>query len=336
MKKNSVRGRSFDAHMKELERHNPAFRKASLDSIARLPVSTQLAIARREAGLTQDQVARRLHVSQSAVSRQIKLLEDELGGVLVHRRGRRVALTPAGELLLKTANRLFRDIQDVIWQISETHQLHRGSLRIGGGMTVCIFILPKVLKKYRSLYKHVDLRVTSGTSEAILRLIRNHEVDLGLLTLPVVAKDLEVIPAMKEEMVVVTAPGHALSRKRTVRPEDLGKFPLILFEPGSNTRKVLDQFFLDEQIPVDVAMETENVEIMKAMVADGIGITIIPYAAIAKDVRSKRFAYSTIEGRKLYRETGWVYLKSDYVPRTITEVFRVFEAMKHQFRSTPP
>lgn len=278
----------------------------------------------------------KIHVSQSAISRQIKLLEEELGGVLLHRRGRRVSLTDAGELLLKTANRLFRDMQDVVWQISETHHLHRGKLRLGGGMTVCIYILPKLLKKYRSLYKHVDLRVTSGTSEAILRLLRNHEVDLGLLTLPIVEKDLEVIPVLKEEMVVVTAPGHPLTRRRLVRPDELAKHPLILFEPGSNTRKMLDHFFLEEHIPCDMAMETENVEIIKAMVANGIGVTIVPYAAVAKDVRAKRFAYSRIEDRKLFRETGWVYLKSDYVPRTISEMLRVFDLMKHQFGIIPP
>ncbi len=278
----------------------------------------------------------RLHVSQSAISRQIKLLEEELGGILLHRRTREIALTHAGELLLKTANRLFRDLQDVVWQISEAHQLRRGVLRLGGGMTVCIYILPKLLKRYRSLYEQVDLKVTSGTSEAILRLLRNHEVDLGLLTLPIVAKDLEVRPVLKEEMGVVTAPGHPLSHRRAVRPEDLAKYPLILFEPGSSTRKVLDQFFIEEAIPVDIAMETENVEIIKAMVANGIGITIIPYAAIGKDVRGNRFSYNPIEGRRLYRETAWVYLKSDYVPRTITEMLRVFDLMKEEFGIKPP
>lgn len=278
----------------------------------------------------------RLHVSQSAVSRQIKILEEELGGVLLHRSRKGVHLTHAGELLLKTANRLFRDLQDVVWQISEAHELHRGSLRLGGGMTVCIYILPKLLKKYRSLYRHVDLRVTSGTSESILRLLRNHEVDLGLLTLPIVAKDLQVVPVLKEEMVVVTSPSHPLSAKGSIRPRDLSRFPLILFEQGSNTRKVLDQFFLDEQVPVDVAMETENVEIIKSMVANGIGITIVPYAAVAKDVRSNRFSFNRIEGVRLYRETGWVYLKSDYVPRTITETLRVFELMRQQFLITVP
>ena len=278
----------------------------------------------------------RLHVSQSAISRQIKMLEEELNEVLLNRQGRKVSLTHAGELLLKTVNRLFRDMQDVVWQISETKKLHRGSLRLGGGMTVCIYILPKLLKRYRSLYKHVDLRVTSGTSEGIIRLLRNHEVDLGLLTLPIVAKDLEVIPVLKEEMVVVTAPNHPLSRKRSVHPQDLSEFPLVVFEPGSNTRKVIDQFFLEEQIPVDIAMETENVEIIKAMVANGMGITIVPYPAIAKDVRNKRFGYSRIGGRKLYRETGWVHLKTEYVPRTITEMLRVFDLMKAEFGIRPP
>jgi DNA-binding transcriptional LysR family regulator len=280
--------------------------------------------------------AERLHVSQSAISRQVKLLEEELGGILLHRGGKRVALTSPGELLLKTANRVYRDLQEVASQISDTHALHRGTLCLAGGMTVCMYILPRVLRKYRSLYKEVDLRVVSGATAGILRLIRNHEVDLALLTLPMMAKDLEVVPVLKEEMVVVTARGHPLSRERTIEPKRLGRYPWILYEAGSNTRQIQEQFFREEEIPVEVAMETENVEIIKAMAAAGLGITLIPYAAIVKDVRHGRFAYARVRGRRLYRETAWVYLKSDYVPRTITEMMRVFDLLKDQFGSKPP
>jgi len=280
--------------------------------------------------------AERLHVSQSAISRQVKLLEDELGGMLLHRGARRVALTHPGELLLKMANRVSRDIQEVVSQISETHALTRGTLTLAGGMTVCMYILPRLLKKYRSLHKKVDLRVVSSSAESLLRMLRSHEVDLALMTLPIVAKDLEVVPVLREEMVVVTAPGHPLHRRRAVEPKDLGRFPMILYEAGSNTRKVQDQLLLEEQVAVEVAMETENVEIIKSMVANGLGITLIPYAAIAKDVRHGRFAYARIRGRRLYRETGWIYLRSDHVPRTITEMLRVFDQMKDQFQSKPP
>jgi DNA-binding transcriptional LysR family regulator len=280
--------------------------------------------------------AQRLHVSQSAISRQIKLLEEELGGLLLHRGARRVTLTHAGELLLRMAGRVQHDIQEVVSQISDTHELRRGTVTLAGGMTVCMYILPRLLKKYRSLYKQVDLKVASGSAEELAHMLRSHEADLALMTLPVVAKDLEVRPVLKEEMVVVTAPGHPLCRKRTVDPLQLGRFPWIVYEPGSNTRKVLDQFFLEEQIPMEVAMETENVEIIKSMVAAGLGVTIIPYMAIARDLRHRRFAYARVRGRRLYRETGWVYLKTDYVPRTITEMLRVFDQMKDQFGMRPP
>lgn len=280
--------------------------------------------------------AERLHVSQSAISRQIKLLEDQVGGRLLHRGARRVTLTHPGELLLRMANRIHRDMQEVVSQISETHDLRRGTLTLAGGMTVCMYILPRLLKKYRSLYKQVDLKVASGSAGEIQRMLRNHEVDLALMTLPVVAKDLEVRPVLKEEMVVVTSPRHPLSRKRTVEAAQLGRFPLIVYEPGSNTRKVIDELFLEERIPMEVAMETENVEIIKAMVSAGLGITIIPYAAVVRDLRHGRFAYARIRSRRLYRETGWVFLKTDYVPRTITEMLRVFDLMKDQFGMKPP
>jgi DNA-binding transcriptional LysR family regulator len=279
--------------------------------------------------------AARLHVSQSAVSRQVKLLEEELGQVLLHRGAHAVALTEAGELLLKTANRVQRELQDAAWQLAERQRLGGGSLHLGGGMTVCMYVLPRLLKKFRSLYRGVDLQVTSGTSEAILRLIRQHEVDLGLLTLPIVASDLVVVPVLKEEMVVVTARRHPLARRAAVEAASLGRFPLILYESGSNTRKVLDRFFQEEGVPARVAMETENVEIIKAMVASGLGITIVPFAAVARDARQGRFACTRVKGRRLYRETGWVYPRSDRVPRAVTELLRLFDEMKGQFAGLP-
>jgi len=279
--------------------------------------------------------AERLHVSQSAVSRQVQLLEEELGGVLLHRSGRGVTLTEAGELLLRMTHRVERDVQEALAQISQTHSLQRGVLHIGGGMTVCLYVLPRLLKKYRRQYPRVDFRVTTGSSDKILELMRAHDVDVALLTLPIVSKDIEVLPALSEEMVIVTAPGHPLSRERTVDPKSLARYPLILYEAGSNTRKVLDRFFQEEGVPVEVAMETENVEIIKAMVASGLGVTIVPYTPVAKDVRAGRIAYARFRGRRLVRETGWVFLKSEYRPRAAMELIRVFDDIKGELRTAP-
>jgi DNA-binding transcriptional LysR family regulator len=280
--------------------------------------------------------ARRLHVSQSAVSRQIQLLEGELGGLLLYRSAKGVTLTAQGELLLRTANRIHRDLREAIWEISETQELKRGRLSIAGGMTVCLYVLPKLLKRFRALHSDVDLLVTSGSAESVLRLLRNHQVDLALLTLPMVGADLVMQPVLREELVVVAARKHPVVRRHVIDARSIARYPLVLFEPDSNTRRVIDRFFFEQQIPMNVVMETESVEIIKAMVASGLGITLIPYAAIAADARSRRFGWARVRGQRLYRETGWIYLKSDYVPRPITEVLRVFDAMKSEFGGKPP
>ena len=144
-----------------------------------------------------------------------------------------------------------------------------------------MYVLPRLLRRYRRLHPDVDLRVSSGSSEAILGKLRGHEMDLALLTLPVIAKDLEVVPVLKEEMVVVTAPRHPLAHKRVVDAREIGKFPLILYETGSRTRETIENFLREENVPADIAMETENAEIIKAMVASGIGITVLSHAAVA-------------------------------------------------------
>lgn len=279
--------------------------------------------------------AERMHVSQSAISRQLKLLEEELGTLLLQRTARGVTVTPEGQILLATANRIWQEMQEVVGQIADTQKLQRGILRLGGGMTVCLHILPKLLKRFRALYGNVDLRITTGTAQHLLQSLRAHEVDLLLLTLPIVGADLEVLPVLKEEMVVVTARNHPLSRARTIEPRELARVPLILFESGSNTRRVVDEFFLSQQIPINVVMETENVDIIKAMVTNGLGITVLPWGAIAADVRAKRFAWGRLRGVRLYRETGWVYLKSAHRPRAIAEVLRVFDEMKDEFGGKP-
>lgn len=292
-----------------------------------------LAVA-EENGFTR--AGERLHVSQSAISRQIGLLEKELGGPLLNRHGRRVSLTESGEILVRSAYNVFREMQRVVEQLSDVHELRRGRIRLSGGMSVCMYILPRLLKRYRRLHPDVEVRVSSGSSEEIIRKLRSHEMDLALLTLPLVADDLEVIPVLKEEMVVVTAQRHPLAHKGIVSAREVGRYPLILYETGSRTRETIENFLREENVSADVAMETENAEIIKAMVASGIGITVLSHAAVAPDLAHKRLAIARIRGRKLYRETGWVYLKSDYVPRTVTEMLRVFELMRGEFTSKLP
>ena len=208
---------------------------------------------------------RRLHVSQSAISRQILLLEAELNEPLFWRIKRKVKITPAGEALLQLAIRVFDDIRETTERLSETQQKLSGTIRLVGGMTVSIYVFPALLKEFQRLHPDVDVKVMTGPADRLVRRLRAGTVDLGLLTLPVTEPDLITQPVMREDLLLVTYPGHPLTQKKKIETSDLNKLPFILYEPGSNTRRVIDEFFVREQVSPRIVMETENVEIIKAM-----------------------------------------------------------------------
>ena len=275
----------------------------------------------------------KLHVSQSAISRQILLLEDELGEAIFHRIGRRIRITPAGESLLQLSHRVFQDLQDTVAAISDTQESLSGTMRLVGGMTVCLYVFPSLLAEVRRTHPNLDLKITVGSAERSIAMLRSGAGDLGLVTLPVEAADLVSVPVLEEELLLVTYPSHPLARKKQIVPADLNKQPFVLFETGSITRRLVDEFCTRERIETDIVMETENVEIIKAMVRHGLGISIIPWQAAAADVRNKQLFCSRIAGHALHRQTGWLYPKMSRLPRTVSEVLRVFEQIRPRFEA---
>ena len=277
----------------------------------------------------------KLHVSQSAISRQILLLEDELKEPVFLRVGRRIRITPAGESLLQLSHRVFQDLKDTTAGITDSQESLRGTVRLLGGMTVCLYVFPALLTELKRQHPEIELKLMSGSSEQCLARLRSGAGDLALLTLPIEQPDLVTVPVLQEELLVVTAAKHPLSRKKKVLPQDLVRQPFVLFEPGSNSRRAIDEFFLSARIEPQIVMETENVEIIKALVRNGLGITIIPYQAVARDVTSGQMHCARIEGRSLVRETGWIYPKMSRTPRAVQEVIKAFERVRPKLKLAP-
>jgi DNA-binding transcriptional LysR family regulator len=278
---------------------------------------------------------RKLHVSQSAISRQIAMLEEELGEPLFLRVGRQVRMTPAAESLVQLGQRVFQDVRDTVGTITDRTRTLRGTLRLAGGMTVCLYMFPPLLKHLRRVHPQLDVRLTVATAARSVAEIRAGRVDAGLLTLPVDESDLVTLPVLREELLLLTMPHHPLAKKKKILPSDLQGEPFVLFEPGSATRQVIDAFFLTEKVEPTVVMDTENVEIIKAMVRAGLGIGIVPYQAIAREVRAGQFFCARIEGHELIRETGWVYARANRVPRVINELLMAFEEVRGRLLLAP-
>jgi DNA-binding transcriptional LysR family regulator len=177
------------------------------------------------------------------------------------------------------------------------------------------------------------MRVTVGSTQRSIEMLRSGTGDLGLLTLPIEASDLVSVPLLQEELLLVTYPSHPLAAQQRIVPADLEKQPFVLFETGSITRRIVEDFFAREHITPPVIMETENVEIIKAMVRSGLGISIVPWQAAAADVTTRQLFCSRIAGVSLDRQTGWLYPNMGRLPRAVTEVIRVFETMRPQLEA---
>jgi DNA-binding transcriptional LysR family regulator len=276
-----------------------------------------------------------LHLSQSAVSRQILLLEEELNEQLFLRLGRKIRITPAGTTLLGLSERMFDDLERTRASILDNQRSVSGTVRLVGGMTVCLYVFPPLLKAFRKDHPSVEVKLTPGATPRLIRQLRTGGADLGLLTLPIDDPHLVSVPVMREELLLVTAPTHPLARKKQIVPQDLFGQPFVLFEAGSNSRKAIEAFFVRENIAPKVVTETENVEIIKALVAVGMGMAILPYQAVAREVRAGQLFCARIAGQQLVRETGWVYLRLERVPRAVQEMMRTLEKVRSKLKLSP-
>lgn len=278
----------------------------------------------------------KLNVSQSAISRQVLLLEDELNEAVFLRVGRRIRITPAGEELLQLSHRVFLDMRETVARITDAQTSLIGPVRLAGGMTVSLYVFPALLRDFRRHHPDADLKIIPGATDKCLASLRSGQADVALLTLPINDPDLVTVPALQEELLLVTDPGHPLASKSRIVPDDLRNQAFVLFESGSNTRRVVNEFFVRHQIEPQVVTETENVEIIKALVRTRLGISIISYQAVAREVASGHFFCARIDDRPLIRETGWVYMRANRVPRAVQEVLAAFGRIKPRLRVAPP
>jgi DNA-binding transcriptional LysR family regulator len=274
----------------------------------------------------------RLHVSQSAISRQILLLEDEFHERLFVRLGRRVQITAAGEALLQLANRVFTDIRDTSSSITDRQKVLSGPLRLVGGMTVCLYVFPQLIKEFRAQHPLVDIKIAVGGTWRLQRRVKSRQADLALLTLPVEDPGLTSVPVLREELMLVMPANHSLGEKTPVPVEALVGQPFIMFEVGSNTRRTVDEFFTREQIRPRVVAETENVEIIKSMVASGLGISLVPILTVERETQGGSLKVARIRGQQLVRETGWVYRADERPSRVVQEMMATLTRIAPQLQ----
>jgi DNA-binding transcriptional LysR family regulator len=257
--------------------------------------------------------ALRVHVTQAAISMQIRQLENELGTRLFVRAPRRVMLTEAGEKLLIRARQILRDHDAAVDELAELAGAEKGRLRVGSASAmVTTDVLPSLLKGVRKQHQRADISVASGTSEALVQQILGGEIDVAFVSLPVEARGINTERLSQDQLVAIASPRHRLAKQKTISAYTLAGEKLILGERGGNTRRLIDQFFAQAGVTLHVAMELSRQAAIRRMVEEDMGVGIVPLQTVSEAVAKGRLVRWWIEGAHINWELGIARLTGGY------------------------
>ncbi len=222
--------------------------------------------------------AEELHLAQSAVSQQVKRLERELGTDLLLRTTRRVELTQAGEIALTRATRVLSEVDALRSELDELRGLLRGRLVVGGVLPAGGIDLPALLLEFRQLHPHIEVQLVEGTATDMVKRLHGDEIDAAIAMVdPDEAPEDLVAERLGEELLVLAmAPDDELSKRKRVRFGDLHGRPFVSFRIGSAVRGVVDRALADAQTEPRIAFETNDLSMMRAVVARGLGVAVVP------------------------------------------------------------
>jgi LysR family transcriptional regulator, low CO2-responsive transcriptional regulator len=256
--------------------------------------------------------AEKIYRTQPAISAQVRLLEQECGEKLFDRSGKKVLLTPAGEILRRYAEKLLGLQKEALQAIAELNQSPRGKLFIGANEATCLYVLPKTFAHFKQLYPLVQISIYRNFSHKIMQKVQEGAIDLGIVTLPQPTSNMEVIPVFRDEVQVVVPKNHPLAKNRMVTVAELAQFPIILPKTG-HTRVVIDRLLREHRDKLQISMELASVETQKKFVGAGLGISLLSRSYAQAEVAAGLLRLIPLAGQKIYRELGLIYRRDRYL-----------------------
>jgi DNA-binding transcriptional LysR family regulator len=254
--------------------------------------------------------ALRLHISQSAVSKQLGEFERHLGAILFDRLPRGVRLTEAGRLLLGYANRLFAIEAEAEQALGDLQHLRRGRIAIGASRSIGGYLLPPLLAAYRRRHPGVELSLQVENTESVERKLIAGEIDIGFTEGMLGSELLDYQLFAQDELVLIAAPDHPAVARAPLPLAALAEFPLLMHEPGSGTRAITEKALAAKKLSLRPAMTLASTEALKQTVATGIGLAILSAVAIRTEVEAGILAVVPVQGLRIQRPLHRVQLKN--------------------------
>ena len=270
--------------------------------------------------------AARLHISQPAVTREIRELEASVGVPLFDRQPRGVALTEGGQRLLQYAQRIFALEQAAEHELRSFASLSQGELRLGASATLGSYLLPPLLGRFRAEHPQVfvDLRV-SNTAEVTAQL-DDGLIALGFVEGPFAAGDYAHRRLARDALLPVAGPRHPLAGRRGLGLAELAAHALYLREPGSGTRRSVEQAYREHGLEAQPGMVVGGTEALKRLIADGQGIAWLSQLAVVDELASGRLVRLDVRDREIVRDLHVLWRRDSQLSPAPAAFLAVLEA----------
>lgn len=238
--------------------------------------------------------AEALHMTQPAVTFQVRQLEEHFDTRLFDRTHNRVTLTEAGRRVFEYAERIFEFYAEMENAVREMTGDVRGALTLGASTTIAEYMLPALLGDFKTKYPEVHIRLKVSNTEGIVSMVENNVIDLGVVEAPVGNKNLLVEVCRIDQLGVIVPPGHALAGRDSVTLAELAEYPFICREEGSGTREVIMEYMAAQGLDrndLNICLELGSSEAIKGAVEAGMGVSILSRVALTKELALGTLAY---------------------------------------------
>jgi DNA-binding transcriptional LysR family regulator len=252
----------------------------------------------------------KLNLTQSAVSHQIKALEEELGEPLFIRAKSGVILTRAGKITLEYANRILAEAEELRETVSGKEKSLVGRVRVAAATQALVYLFAPIFEEFMDANELIELvfRTTVSTDQTVEDILHG-VADVGFASLAVYSPTLQVIDIFEDKLVLVVGKKHCLAKMKHVSANDLDSERWILFERGASIRRSTDDFFKKVKVVPEMSLESNDTYFIKLMIERGLGVSLLPAWAVREEIKSGKLAKIKIDGHELKRSVAMVSLK---------------------------
>ncbi len=240
--------------------------------------------------------AEQLLISQPAVSKQLKQLEQSLNVQLVDRHAKGICLTAAGQLLNDYAARIFALSAEAQAALDDLSSLGRGSLSVGAGPTVGIYLLPRALVEFRRQFPSIRLHVETEGPHLLRQRLVDGILDFGLSEAPITSDDLQSRIFMTDLLVPIAAPNHQLANRKSVRAQDFCREPFIARETGAAGMSLVERSLAQRGLEVEPILTVGSTEAIKQAVTAGLGVAMVSRLAIRTEIAAHQLVELPVKG----------------------------------------